>query len=171
MKKRYLLILAVLAFLFGVIQLARNSNNAIALKNQVLARDAAGQNATTELEDLNKFVKSHMNASITFTRESAYHQAVANANPKPAVSGEVYAKAQAACAGRSDSVTQARCVTDYLARNAPTTQAQPAALPNVEDYTVSLVSPRYTTDLAGLSFMVSTIAVALAFWYWLMRKW
>jgi hypothetical protein len=159
MKSRYLVIFSILAVIFGFIQLRFNYRSAVSLRDSIVQKDLAASPVSADIKQLTDFVHTHMRADVDFELAGSYERALAAA--QPAVSGEVYAQAQAACAGRNDSITQARCVTDFVSRRLPAAPpAQP--MPDRAKFTYAIHSPLWAADLAGLSFLMSVVSMVSA---------
>jgi hypothetical protein len=115
---------------------------------------------------LKSYVDTHMGASVTYILKGSYDHAVAAANTAAqaqTATSQIYADAQKACSGKSDSITQAKCNQNYLNSHL-TTAAPPApvAQPKQSDYTVTLHSPLWTADLAGAVFLGAGAALLMA---------
>ncbi len=160
-----LFITAALAALFGFMQLGIHQRHVAEQVGAIIKADKAGEVIAGTENDLVAYTRSHMKTSTRYVLEGSYARAVesAQAAANPASNGQVYAAAQTACAGRADSVAQARCVQTYLATHA-TPAANPSAvsLPEKGDYTKSVSSPGWTPDSAGLALLVTVAAFVLA---------
>jgi hypothetical protein len=160
--RRFLPWLAGLCFLVGAGALINNARTSDQLKQKVLALDGQARSTQAALSDLNHYAAGHMNASAHVELSESYDRAEAKAEAQGAqsqVNPQVYSQAQAACSSRRDSVTQARCVSDYVSKHAPPV-ATSAAAPSRRLYQYSFVSPRWTPDLAGLSLLAGVVALA-----------
>lgn len=167
MNKRILFIIAGVALLAsGFIFRGLTSRNALAQAKVIESADLAGNpDAATKLELLKSYASIHMGAGLTLTLEGSYKRAVAVAQAQAAAAGsssKVYADAQAACAGKSDSVTQARCNQTYLSQHLTTAQGTPVAAPRRGDYQITVKSPIWTPDLAGALLLGSLAAFGFA---------
>jgi dihydroxyacetone kinase DhaKLM complex PTS-EIIA-like component DhaM len=158
MKPRYLILLAILALIFGLAQLNMNTRHALRLRDQIINKDQAAQPVAQDIATLTDYVHSHMRTDVKFELAGSYQRAVTAA--QPAVNGAVYAQAQSACSGRSDSVTQARCVTDFVSRRLPATP--PAPPPDRAKYTYDIHSPAWTPNAAGSAFLLALVLVLSA---------
>lgn len=152
--------LALLVGLFGGFELLANARQAASLRDQVAAKDQAGQDTTSDQVALEQFSHSHMNATVRLELMGSYGRAVAASQPATP-SGALYAQAQAACAGKSDSIVQAKCVTDYVSKRLPA-PAAPVAPPDRSLFTKEFHSPAWTPDLAGLALLGSLVLVLIA---------
>lgn len=162
---------ALITFLIFIIQFNSNSNHANSLKNQILSLDQEGENTSSLIDELKTFSTTHMNASITVELIDSYNRALQASEQSQQASGETYAKAQAACASRADSITQARCVNNYLAQNAPVNaNSQAIAAPDRNQYIFTYKSPLLTPDLAGVMLLISLTSLGVGFWLWGLRR-
>jgi len=161
--------------LFGVVALgltaaglygrAANVKYARTQAAQVVSLDASGADAAAALAQLRSYAASHTGAGVTLTLAGSYSRAQTAAKAAAAASAansQIYAAAQAACSGKSDSISQARCNQDYLAKHlvnlpaaAPVVQPQPA------DYRYELASPFWAPDLAGACFLGAAAALVV----------
>jgi hypothetical protein len=163
------LIAAAILFAGAFYYRAHNAADAKAQVATIQNLDAAGSDTSAALANLRAYVKSHMGASATFTLTDSYNRAAAATNAAAAAAAanaQVYAAAQAACSGHTDSITQAECNQKYLAAhlvNEPSTQA--TTPPRLADYEYNLRAPSWTPDLAGALFLGAIVALAAAVFY------
>lgn len=121
-------------------------------------------NQADSIPGLGQFVKSHMGTSVSFTLNGSYNraqtasQAAASAQ---ASNSNIYAAAQAACSGKTDSLTQARCNEAYLQAHLPAATPTPAPAPKLSAYQYNFKAPFWTPDLAGALLLGALIAFAL----------
>ncbi len=165
MKKRYLLAIALVAFLAAIIQIAANQAEARDQVASIIKKDEAGEDVSADIQKLKQYTESHMQTSTNLTLTGSYTRALAaeRAKNQTGSNGDVYAKAQAACVKRSDSVTQAKCVSNYVAANStPGANPQPVNMPNQADYTKNFESPNWTSDAAGLTLLAGICALVMA---------
>lgn len=172
MKSLLLLVLAVALAGVGYGQLKAHQSSAHKLAQAVAAKDVAGADAAPALATLKAYTSKHMETAETVMLDGSYKRAAAAAIAagNPGSNGAVYAAAQAACGGHSDSITQAKCVQAYVASNS-TSGANPQAVaaPNLADYTKSFPSPSWTPDSAGLCLLGAVIAAAAALYLVILR--
>ena len=131
--------------------------------NQMAAYDAQGKATTAQQQQLKQFIESHTGLSAQLFLQSSFERAeeAAKAAANPSSSGQLYAQAQAACGGKSDSVTQARCVQQYIAARGPANpNPQPVVAPSRADYTFEAKSPMIVADTVGL-LLIAMVALAL----------
>ena len=160
MNTRYLLITAGFLALASGFIIASNQQQANDLAMQAVAREQAGHDITADLEVIKGFSEDHMGVSVEVFRKASYEKAVtlAKAAANPGAQGDVYARAQAACAGQTSSVTQSKCTSDYVnANSTPAANPQPVVMPQPADYTSRYRGPVWSTDAAGWFLMASVI--------------
>jgi hypothetical protein len=163
MMKRILFVLAAAALGFaGLYYRGLNAKEAQTRADAVVEQDLAGQDTAPSVASLKDYVKTHTGASSNFTLTGAYDRDMA---AYKAASGgqnqnQIYADAQKACAGKSDSITQAKCNAEYLQNHlstAPTPSAQPE--PQINKYVYNLRSPLWTPDLPGALLLGAVLAL------------
>jgi hypothetical protein len=152
----------------GLVFEAKDSHYAHAQANAIVQDDQGAPNpnegATAALLNLQNFVKTHMGTSVTFALSGSYNRALAAsqaASAAQASSSSIYAAAQAACSGKTDSLVQARCNEAYLQSHLPAATPTPVAAPKLADYQYNLKAPFWTPDLAGALLLGSLIASVL----------
>lgn len=165
MKKRYLLIAAVLVGGFGLWQMVSSRNQAVAMAQKIIAKDDAGDNVTSDLADLKSFVDGHTRASVTFVLNGSYNRAVQQAQQTAAGgsgNASVYQAATAACTSKNPVAT-ASCITNYVQSHAtPGQQPQPVQLPDKSKYHYVLNAPAWTFDTAGIALLAAVVLAVLA---------
>ena len=145
---------------------ARRQATAIVQLDQNPATSAQAQTGGTAPMALKTFVAAHTGSSVSYTLKSSFDRAVTSANAAAqaqTATSQVYADAQRACSGKSDSITQARCnqayINSHLSQAAP---PPPVAQPKLSDYIVNLHAPLWTADLAGALFLGAGAALIMA---------
>lgn len=167
MKPRLFIIIAVVAALVGLWQLAGNARQSAAMRDKIITKDQAGSDVKTDIQSLIIYVHNHMHASAKFELAGSYQRAADMAAASNQPSGTIYAQAQAACASKADSVTQARCVSDYVSKHLlPATTPPPP--PDHAKYTYDIHSPIWAPDTAGVAVLLTVICLAVAGWLKLM---
>lgn len=166
MSKRILFIFAAVILGGACIFVRANSaHNSRLQADQIVKSDLSGADTAAAISSLKNFVNTHMGASVTFALSGSYNRAIAAAQASaapPNASNQVYADAQRACSGKSDSITQAKCNQNYLAQHltvTPTPVTVPA--PKLNDYQYNLVAPVWTPDLAGALLLGAVISAFL----------
>jgi len=164
MKKRYFLIIGLLAVLVGMQQLVAHRGHASDLAKTIKTKDASALDVSAESTILQAYVDKHMGSTQKLVFEGSYKRAMDSyqATSSPQSNGKVYAEAQAACAGRTDSITQARCVQAYVASHStPSSNPQPMAKPKKSDYTKVYKAPGWTGDSTGIALLVALVSVVM----------
>lgn len=173
MKPQYFFICAVLAGIFGVAFALSHQHQANHLAAVITAADQGGQDTAGAQQTLSAYVHHHMGVSETVFLEGSYDRAVqaAQGASNPSSNGQVYADAQAACAGHADSITQANCVQAYVAAHAaPSTNPQAVAQPTKMAFTKKFTGPSWTADTTGVAFLVMLATIAMGFAQALARR-
>lgn len=155
-------VLAAVGFYFR----AQNASTAHSDVTELQATDTAGGSTTTELVDLKNFTQSHLGASVKFTLNGSYNRALAQAQAQTAAqsaaSSALYAAAQRACSGHTDSITQANCNTAYIQAHETAVNLAPIPTPKITDYQYSFSSPFWTPDLAGALFLGAAVSLVFS---------
>jgi hypothetical protein len=167
MSKRIFFVLA--AFILALAGIYFRAANAHAARQQVsdiIRLDAASQSVATSVASLKVYVASHMGASVNFTLDSSFKRAQAAAQAianLPDPNAHVYADAQKACSGKSDSITQAHCNQAYLATHLVTTPTpSPVPAPTQSQYQYDLRSPFWSPDLAGALLLGAAVSAIMS---------
>lgn len=163
MIKRFIpVMVAVVLAAAGLYFMHKNSQY---VKTQVAAIQSEDATATpaADLTIIKSYVSSHMGTSTNFVLTASYNRALTAAQAAQsaaASNAQVYAAAQAACSGKTDSITQAKCNANYLATHLQSqTQSTPTPTPQLADYTYHLSSPLWTPDLAGALLLGGLLAL------------
>lgn|GEM_PF-914096 len=136
----------------------------------ILDADLAGQPVADKITMLRAYVKNHLGATIDFSltgafnraqvAAQAYTDAVARAQQ---ANSEIYAQAQAACAGIKNAISQTKCNQDYLNSHLQDVHIpDPVPVPVESDYYYKLISPPWTADVAGALYVDAVITLVLA---------
>jgi hypothetical protein len=167
MSRKILLILAILLATASVFAIRSNQRQARLQATAIMASDLSGEVVTTQLAQLKAYSQSHLSSSSAVTLTGSYTRAQAAATAAAAAadtSAAVYAAAQKACSGQSDSIVQARCNAQYLSTHLSSIPATtPVPIPQPTAYQYHFTSPFWTPDLAG----VLTIATILVGGLWI----
>jgi hypothetical protein len=157
MTKRLLFVVAaVLLIALGMYVRAHNASIARQQATNIVNLDSAGSDTSGAIENLKAYVLGHMGASTNFTLQVSYDRAVAQAKAAATASSnssKVYADAQRACSGHTDSITQARCNQEYIAHH--------LAAPQLSSYQYHFRAPLWTPDLAGAFVLGGLAALVL----------
>jgi hypothetical protein len=141
---------------FGV--RSANGNYAQTQAKRLAAMDATDA-ANTKLNDLKNYVATHSGSTVTVVLTTAYNNAVqvAEAAAASTPSTQLYAAAQAACAGHAVSTVQAQCNEQYIqAHNTPVVAV---AQPKLSDYTYHFVAPIITFDFVTILWVFAFIMI------------
>ncbi|HEY6736958.1 MAG TPA: hypothetical protein VI322_04560 [Candidatus Saccharimonadia bacterium] len=167
--KRYLYLLVGLALL-GAGWYVRSQNLAEAKRQAaaIVDQDKTGALSTSAEAELADYVKTHTGATVSYTLQGAYDRDLAAAKAAvaaaSAANSQIYADAQKACAGKTDSITQAKCNQDYLAKHLKATPTANISEPAIASYQRKLTGPWWAPDLAGALLLGGVIAGALGLW-------
>lgn len=168
-KVWYLVALTLVSGLVCVIALRQNNQTMGKLREAVYAADKDGddQQIMKSLQDLQKFVTTHMNTSLTAGNSSVYppvqlkytyerlqeaaNEAAAGANT------QLYTEAQAYCEQQNSTDFSGRnrvpCITQYVTDHGG---SKPASIPD-SMYKFNFASPRWSPDLAGWCLVLTII--------------
>jgi hypothetical protein len=168
--KAILLLIAVAMFGAGFYAQQGNSKESSRRVQAILTADLAGKNVSGDVDSLTDYVGKHMGSSIDFSltgsfnrAEDAFQAYQTAAAAAQQANSQIYAQAQAACAGKDDSIVQARCNTAYLNAHLQNVHIpDPVPEPQAADYYYKLVSPPWTADLAGALYLDGVISLILA---------
>lgn len=149
-----------------VFALRNNNQQMIVLRQAVFEADKKGEGVEVALEKLRVFVHSHMNTNLssgqgaikppiqlkyTYERLQAAEQKKAEAS-----SQNIYAEATAYCEALNPAGTlssgRVQCVQEYVTSRGVQVKEIPVSL-----YQYDFVSPSWSPDLAGWSFVVTAL--------------
>ena len=167
MMKRIFFVLAAAALGFaGLYFRGQSSAEAGRRADAIVEQDLAGQNPASAIEALKAYIAAHMGASVDFTLTGAYDRDLATYNAAKASTdqSQLYVEAQKACSGRSDSITQARCVTNYVQSRLATATPAPSIPPEpkLSKYRYNLRAPLWSPDLPGALFLGAVLSALFA---------
>jgi len=152
MTKRILVIVGLLLLGAGGWLAILNHNEAQTQVAAIIAKDNSGQGVEAELSALKSYAATHTNGSSSVTLTAALQRAQAQARAQSdssASSSQLYSAAQQACSGHTDSITQARCVQDYVSKRLVAAPApSQVAAPKASDFVFAYGSPIWTPDAA-----------------------
>lgn len=164
MRARILLPLSLGLAFIGVLVVSEYRNQAVEQATSIEAKDRASVDVAKDIEGLKEYSSQHMGTSVRIYLGGSYDRAVAatKATSDPATSARIYAEAQASCASLKDSVSQSKCISDYLAKNAaPAPNPKPVQMPEQSKFIVVTSSPTWSPDLAGAFLLGAAVAGAL----------
>ncbi len=161
-----LLVLFVASAVFSIYEVRENNQHMIALRNAVYVADANNGDVNTALNNLRKYVYSHMNTNLS-SGDNAIKPPIqlkntydnlkkAEQTRVDAANSQIYTDAQTYCqqvnstdfSGR----TRVPCITDYVTTHGEKVKVIPDAL-----YKYDFISPSWSPDLAGWSIVLSAI--------------
>lgn len=175
MKIWQLVVLLVLCSVVAATFLRLNNIGMVQRRDAVIAADKAGdkESIKARLYDLQRYVATHMNADMSSSTsavtlenqykrdyQAALDQASSTSNPN----GNIYKKAQDACAPKFRRYSQAylQCTIDYLSQFPPSANVTaPTNLPKASLYRYSFVSPLWTPDFAGFFVLICFVLVTV----------
>lgn len=164
MKARILLPISIGLAFIGVLILSEYRNEALKLASSIEAKDRASVDVSKDIQELKGFSAQHMGTSVRVYLGGSYDRAIAatKSTSDPATSARIYSEAQASCASLRDSISQSKCISDYLARNAaPAPNPKPAQMPDQSKYIFVSESPVWSPDLTGAFLLGAAVAGAL----------
>lgn len=173
MKARYFVVLMIVLVVVGLFGMRQNNITAYEKLDEVMALDADEIEVDEELEELEEYVFSHMNASMQFTLHGSFRRAQEEAviEADESVGSGLSQAAQDECEVEgSDPQVVAECYRDYVTSRLDDNDDS-IDEPEREDFTYTLHSPPWTTDLPGFAFfgavLSGLVAVVLYIRYWL----
>lgn len=165
MKRYVYLLLALILVVAGWVIRNQNSQEARRQAEAVMKQDLAGQPTDAAVADLQDFVRQHGGVTATFTLQGAYNRDVARAKEAiaaaSATNSQIYADAQKACSGKSDSITQARCNQDYISKHLQSVSITAPHEPSLSNYQRVVKAPWWTPDLSGALLLGGVAALAI----------
>lgn len=164
MKARILLPISLGLAFIGVLVVAENRNDAIEQVNSIVAKDRASTDVKKDIEALKEFSSAHMGTSVKVYLAGSYDRAVAasKATTDTATSTRIYAEAHSSCGSLKDSISQSKCISNYLSQNAaPSPNPRPTEMPDQSKYITVTESPAWSPDLAGAFLLGAAVAGAL----------
>lgn len=173
--KRFVLILLILILLGAAfITRAHNHTIAVAKGRAIVTADQVGEPTAQLLASLKNYVALHTGSSVILNMGGSYSRAVAAAEASAQAqvgTGQLYAEGQQKCAGKANSIVQARCVQDYVSSRLKAL-AIPVAIapPNQNDYKLTFKSPLFAFDTATLLLVLAMFLVLASILTKLRRK-
>lgn len=171
-KTWQLVILLVIVGFVAATFLRLNSIGMVQRREAVLSADKEGDEEAiiNRLYDLQRFVAAHMNTDLgrgvylehSYSRDLQEWQETQYGAANP--NGNIYKKAQEACAPRFSSYSYAylQCTTNELAKYpAAENPADDTSKPRQEAYIHSFTSPVWSPDFAGWTVLVFVVILAL----------
>lgn len=183
-KPTYLLIITLLCGAVCTLALRSNNEHMVKLRSNVYTADKAGTDVEAPLRQLQSYVTSHMNTSLTTGNNSVYppiqlkytYQRLLQAESATAGASntQLYTEAQNYCQAQIPTGFSGRgrvpCIEQYIESHDTTLPQVPTAL-----YEFDFVSPKWSPDLAGWSLLATIIfgllfVVSLPLNLWLKSK-
>lgn len=177
-RPSWFLIAAALSLVVCIYGLRANNLEMIRLKQAVYQADKDNGDVQRALTDLQRYVTSHMNTSLSSGPTGVYppiqlkytYQRLQAANQQKASNEQIYIDAQAHCERLNPTDFSGRnrvpCVEEYVTARGAKTAAIPDGL-----YKYDFVSPVWSPDLAGFSALATVLFLILAVVLWVIRRW
>lgn len=167
LKARFFLILALVLTILTVFALRANNEEMVRLRNAVYQADKSGQNVQGALNNLQSYVTSHMNTSLTSGNTSVYppiqlkytYQRLVQAqnNSSANSNSKIYSDAEYYCQSKIPVGFSGRyrvpCIEQYISTHGLNNGAIPTSL-----YEFDFISPSWSPDLAGWLVIAAIIA-------------
>ena len=143
----FVLVLAALAVM------AYNQRQAQGLAKAIESEDQVAPPTDAVVKGLTDYAQIHMGVNVKYTLTGSYNRAVESTKAAvaaaSAANSQIYADAQKACSGKTDSITQARCNQAYLDSHLQSLTSPNLTAPQVSSFTRTVKSPAFALDLAG----------------------
>ncbi len=169
LRLRYLAAVVVAGMLVTILALRHNNEHMLSLKNAVYAADKQGGDTQKALQNLQIYVVSHMNTSLSsgtniyppIQLKYTYDRLVqAESEQLASTNSKLYNDAQQYCEAQNSSDFSGRnrvpCIQQYVKDHGQPLKTIPDSL-----YKFDFVSPIWSPDLAGWSLFVTAILTAL----------
>jgi len=170
-KVWYLLALTLISGFICITALRNNNQTMGRLREEVYSADKNNNEVAKKLQELQLYVTSHMNTSLTAGNSSVYppiqlkytYQRLQDAEKQKAASSnsQLYSEAQSYCEQQNSTDFSGRnrvpCIEKYVTDHGG---AQPASIPDGM-YKFNFTSPSWSPDLAGWSLVFSILLAIL----------
>jgi hypothetical protein len=176
----YVLILLLLSVGVSIYALRQNNITMINLRNDVYQADKNNTDVEKALQNLQSYVVSHMNTSLTTGNSSVYppiqlsytYERLVQASQAQSqtVNTQIYTNAQTYCQQLNpvdfSGHNRVPCIEQYV-------QSHGINVPNIPPnlYEFDFISPAWSPDLAGWSLLMSTVLLLLFVGLVIVRKW
>ena len=179
-KAWHFLVLTIISLVVSILALRANNLEMVNLRQALYTADKNNQNVSLALDNLQKYVTSHMNTSLTNGNSSVYpplqlkytYQRLLDEQGQ-ALNGnnsQIYTDAENYCQAKIPNGFSGRyrvpCIEQYISSHKLAVPVIPASL-----YEFDFVSPTWSPDLAGWSLVVSALfgllfiaKIILKFW-------
>ena len=174
-KPWYFLVLAILSGVICIFALRANNQHMDNLRKAVYVADEKNTDLQKPLKDLQAYVTSHMNTSLSTGNTSVYppiqlehtYKRLSEAQKEQFTkNSDLYTEAQGYCEQQNSTDVSGRnrvpCIEAYVKDH---TTAVPPTIPDAL-YKFAFASPKWSPDLAGWSMLVailSTVSFVLTF--------
>lgn len=177
-----LVVFFVVLCVWSAYMLRQNSLNMISLRDAVERADEQNNDIDNKLNDLRRYVATHMNTSLgdrgiylEHSYQRAYDQAVQDA--QQGADATVYQRADKECQGLFSRTASyqayVQCVTDKAATNDGQDPVSSIKAPSADFFRYNFTPPRWSPDLAGWGVLVSALLGILiilrVFFVWLIH--
>jgi len=166
-KLIFVLAIALISGVIAVIALRSNYSTMVELRESVTVADQKNGDVEKALQELRKHVHGHMNTNLAsgpnaikppIQLKARYDRLMAAERERvKAQNAEITSQGEAICGQRfpSGGFNSARvaCITDYVSANAVKENAVAEDL-----YKFDFVSPKWSPDLAGFSFLIVVVS-------------
>lgn len=179
LKPWYFLLLAIIISSVCVLALRSNNQHMVELRTAVYTADKNDGDVSGALRELQTYVTSHMNTSLSngpnavyppVQLKYTYERLQAKAKGIPTGS-QLYTQAQHYCEGQNSVDFSGRnrvpCIERYIQSHGG---AKPTTIPDAL-YKFDFVSPRWSPDLAGWSLVAAILCWALFLIALITRLW
>lgn len=179
-KPLYFLIITVVFALVGVLAMRQNNINMIKLRDVVYEADKNGTDVEVPLRNLREYVYSHMNTNLASGDNTIYppiqlkyqyeRLLEAQSQSASAENAKIYTAAQQECERRFPQGLSGSgripCIQEYIASQGIKETVVPVAL-----YQFDFISPRWSPDLAGWSWVAASFFGILFVLSLIVRVW
>lgn len=174
-KPWYFFVLAIVTGLICIFALRANNEHMIVLRNAVYTADQNNGNVELALQNLRKFVYSHMNTDLA-AGPNAVHPPIqlkytydrlvqAESKRVESANATLYTDAQAYCQATIPNGFSGRyreaCINQYVTTHGASAQPIPKNL-----YEFDFVSPKWSPDLAGWSLILTVLLAIAGLIFW-----
>jgi hypothetical protein len=174
----YFFALAVLSGIVCVFALRNNNEHMIQLRNDVYQADKSDKGVEQALQNLRKYVYSHMNTDLAAGPNAVHppiqlkytYERLSGAASKrvQAVNSHLYTDAQSYCQALIPTGFSGRyresCINNYVTTHGAKAQPIPKNL-----YEFDFVSPKWSPDLAGWSMIATALFLLAGLSFWLLE--
>ncbi len=163
-KAWHFLVLTIVSLIVCIFALRANNLEMVNLRQALYMADKNNQNVAQALDNLQKYVTSHMNTSLTNGNSSVYppiqlkytYQRLLNQQGQTLNNdnSQIYTEAENYCQAKIPNGFSGRyrvpCIEQFISSHKLATPTIPASL-----YEFDFISPAWSPDLAGWSLLVT----------------